>query len=273
MKQVILITGASSGMGKEFAKTLLAEGHVVYGAARRIDQMTDLEELGGHALKMDITNEQDIIDCVTKIISEQGKIDVLINNAGYAAYGAVEDTSMEDVRRQFEVNLFGLTRITQEALPYMRKAQRGRIINISSMGGKIYTPLGAFYHATKHALEGFSDCLRLELRDKGIDVVIIEPGIIKTEFGEVMMEPLLERSKEGPYEQLAKSVAASTAEMYKKDRSASSPAVIAKLVSKAVNTTKPRTRYVGGYLAKPMILLRRLLGDKLYDKLIMSQAK
>ena len=181
--QVILITGASSGMGKDAAMHLINQGHIVYGAARRVSNMADIVEKGGHALELDVTNPEQVKSVADKIIEEQGRIDVLVNNAGYAVYGAVEDVSAEDAKRQFDVNLFGLAEMTKAVLPYMRKSKSGKIINISSMGGKMYTPLGAWYHATKHALEGWSDCLRLELKQFGIDVVVIEPGGIATEFG------------------------------------------------------------------------------------------
>ena len=180
--QIILITGASSGMGKETALRLIAEGHIVYGAARRVEKMLDLVEAGGHVLLMDVTDQAQVQAGIDRIIAEQGRIDVLVNNAGYGSYGSVEETPIDDARRQFDVNLFGLARLTQLVIPHMRERQSGKIINISSVGGKIYTPLGAWYHATKHALEGWSDCLRLELKPFGIDVVIVEPGLI--EFGE-----------------------------------------------------------------------------------------
>ncbi|MCU1652217.1 MAG: Estradiol 17-beta-dehydrogenase, partial [Pseudonocardia sp.] len=183
--KTVLVTGASSGIGKETAKTLLADGYAVYVAARRVDRMSELEQLGATALAMDITNDEDIVAAVKRITAERGGIDVLINNAGFGMYGAMEDTTLDDARYQFEVNLFGLARLTQLALPYMRDRGAGKIVNISSVGGKIYTPLGAWYHATKHALEGWSDSLRLELKPLGIDVIVIEPGIIRTEFGDV----------------------------------------------------------------------------------------
>jgi NADP-dependent 3-hydroxy acid dehydrogenase YdfG len=176
-KQVILVTGASSGIGKDTAKTLINAGHTVYAAARRVEKMNDLKDMGGIPIKMDITNDAEVQAAVDQILDEQQTIDVLINNAGYAIYGAVEDTTIEDAKRQFDVNIFGLASITQKVLPTMRKNKKGKIINVSSMGGKMYTPLGAWYHATKHALEGWSDCLRLELKEFGIDVVIIEPGL------------------------------------------------------------------------------------------------
>lgn len=272
MKKTILITGASSGIGKATAKKLIGEGHKVYVAARRIEQMKDLEEMGATSIRMDIIKDEDIKTAVDKITSEQGKIDVLINNAGYAIYGSVEDTTIEDAKRQFEVNLFGLARLTQLVLPQMRKQKSGTIINTSSMGGKIYTPLGAWYHASKHALEGWSDCLRIELKQFGINVVIIEPGIIRTEFDEVMAEPMVERSKGGPYEAFAGIVAKATEETYQLKNS--SPAsVVAEVMSKAVNSDKPKTRYTAGKMAKTMMWARKYLGDRIFDKLIFRHLK
>jgi len=272
MKKVILITGAASGIGKSSAKRLIKEGHVVYGAARRVDKMNDLVEAGGHAIKMDVSDQESIQNGLDQIIREQGKIDVLFNNAGYAIYGAVEDTSYEDAKRQFEVSLFGLAEITKAVLPYMRKQGSGKIINTSSMGGKMYTPMGAWYHATKHALEGWSDCLRLELKQFGIDVVIIEPGAIQTEFGDVMLNPLLERSGDTAYGKMAKAVAKATSDA-NAEGGASSPEVIANLVSKAVAAKKPKTRYVVGKYAKPMMWIRKYMGDRVFDKILMSQVK
>jgi NAD(P)-dependent dehydrogenase (short-subunit alcohol dehydrogenase family) len=270
-QQIILITGASSGMGKAFALRLIDEGHIVYGAARRLELMHDIEDAGGHAIAMDVTDDAAMQAAVQRIIAEQGRIDVLINNAGYAIYGSVEETTIADARRQFDVNIFGLGRLTQLVVPHMRKAGNGRIINISSMGGKMYTPLGAWYHATKHALEGWSDCLRLELKLFGIDVVIIEPGIIKTEFTDVMTGPMLQRSGVGPYGELARKVAKG-AENGMANGKGSDPEVIADLVVKAVRARRPRTRYAGGFLAKPVMWLRIHFGDRFFDKMIMKAA-
>jgi len=265
MSKVILITGASSGMGKETAKTLIAEGHKVYVAARRIDQMQDLQQAGGIALQLDVTNEENIQQVVDTIIGREGKIDVLFNNAGYAIYGSVEEIPIQEARRQFEVNVFGLASLTQKVIPFMREARSGTIINTSSMGGKMYTPMGAWYHASKHAIEGWSDCLRLELSQFDIHVVILEPGLIATEFGDVMSGPMVARSGSGPYANIVKGVA-SAASM------AMSPAsVIAKTVSAIVRSRKPKTRYRVGSLAKPMVWMRVNLGDRLFDKIIMSQ--
>lgn len=272
MSKVILITGASSGMGKDFALRLLKEGNIVYGAARRAEKMKDIEEAGGHAIEMDITDEADVQKAVDRVIQEQGHVDVLINNAGFGLYGAVEDVTIDEARYQFEVNLFGLASITQKVLPYMRDKRSGTIINISSMGGKMYTPLGAWYHGTKHALEGWSDCLRLEVKQFGINVVIVEPGAIKTPWGHIMSKPMVERSQGGAYEEMANKVGKSTDEMYGGD-GASPTSVITDLVVKAVNSSNPKTRYAGGKYAKPMMWIRKYLGDRLFDKAVMSQLK
>jgi NADP-dependent 3-hydroxy acid dehydrogenase YdfG len=269
-QKVVLITGASSGMGKATAKRLISEGHIVYGAARRIENMQDLIAFGGHSIKMDITKEEDISSTVGQIISEQGRIDVLVNNAGYAAYGSVEDVSMADGRAQMEVNLMGLIAITQRVLPHMRKQRSGNIINISSIGGKVCFPLGAWYHASKFAVEGFSDCLRLEVKDFGINVSVIEPGVIVTEFEDVMTQPMLDRSKGGPYEKYANLVADAQRRV-QKTGSKTSPDIIAKLVSKAMNSANPKTRYSGGDYAKLLLFLRKWLSDKTFDKVAMNQ--
>lgn len=270
MKKVVLITGASAGMGKDAAIRLIKEGYVVYGAARRLAQMDDLVALGGHAIQMDILDEQAIDNTVQRIMEEQGRLDVLINNAGYAVWGAVETISMEDARRQFDVNIFGLASLTKKVIPIMRAQKSGKIINLSSMGGRMYTPYGAWYHATKHALEGWSDCLRVELKEFGIDVVIIEPGAINTEFGEVMMDSMLERAKGTPYEKKVSAMHQATIEMYEK-KAGSPPSVITKLILKAIRSKYPKTRYVGGKFAKPMLFIRKWFGEKLFEMAIMSQ--
>ena len=209
MNKVAIVTGASSGMGMAAAFRLHEQGFKVYGAARRVDRMKSLEDKGMGVIALDLTNDQSIVAAVETVIENEGRIDVLINNAGYGSYGAVEEVPIEEARRQFEVNLFGLARITQLILPVMRKQESGRIVNISSMGGKIYTPFGAWYHATKFALEGWSDCLRLELKQFGIDVVVVEPGGIQTEWGGIAMEGLKEVSGSGPYSSMVNKVVAS----------------------------------------------------------------
>jgi NAD(P)-dependent dehydrogenase (short-subunit alcohol dehydrogenase family) len=265
--KVVLVTGASSGIGKAIAKQLINDGLIVYVAARRVKKMRDLEELGAIALKMDITQEQDIKRVVEQIEREHDGVDILVNNAGYAIYGAMEDTTMEDARKQFEVNLFGLASLTKAVLPTMRAKKFGKIINISSIGGKIYSLLGSWYHATKHALEGWSDCLRLELASFNIDVIIIEPGAIQTEFGEVLLVPMMKRSGNSAYSPMAEKMKQTTKRAFEQGN-ASDPIVIAKVVSQAIKAKKPRTRYVAGKLAKPLVLMRKWLSDRIFDKII-----
>lgn len=270
MKKVILITGASSGMGKSTALNLNQQGYKVYGAARRTDKMKDLEEKGIEILHLDLTNDDSILQAVDAILKKEGRIDVLINNAGYGSYGSVEEVSIEEAKRQFEVNMFGLARITQLVLPTMRNQKSGRIVNISSMGGKIYTPFGAWYHATKFALEGWSDCLRVELKQFGIDVVVVEPGGIQTEWGEIAMEHLKKVSGNGPYSNLANKVVESS----RKSNNKLTPVdVLSREIATAATHKNPKTRYLKGYLAKPLVSMRKWLSDKTFDKILLSQLK
>lgn len=274
MKRVALVTGASSGIGKAIARRLIKDGLIVYVAARRTELMDDLVADGAISMALDITDDEAVQTVVAEIIKHSGKIDVLVNNAGYAVYGSVEETTIADARRQFDVNLFGLANLTQQMIPHMREKASGKIINISSVGGKIYTPLGAWYHASKHALEGWSDCLRLELKSFGIDVVIIEPGGIQSEFGDVMSEPLHERSGNGPYKKLTEAVIRSTEYIYQnKKAKGSPPEVIADAVARAIISSRPKTRYVKGYMAKLVLFMRRWTSDRVFDKAIMSQLK
>lgn len=264
--KTVLITGASSGMGKATALRLLADGYRVYAAARRVDHMADLERQGATVMAMDITVDEQVVAAVDRITAEHGGVDVLVNSAGFGMYGAMEDTSIADARYQFEVNVFGAARLTQLVLPYMRGRKAGTIVNISSMGGKIYTPLGSWYHASKHATEGWSDSLRLELKPFGIDVVVVEPGFVDTEFGTVLLGSLIERSAAGPYADLTEKVARAT-----RENVGSPPSVIADAVARAVAARRPKTRYAAGRLAKPLIALRAVLSDRAYDRLVMSQ--
>jgi len=272
MKKVVLITGASSGMGKSTANILHSKGYTVYGAARRTDEMNDLKAKGMSIIALDLTNDASIVRGVNIILQKEGRIDVLINNAGYGSYGSVEDVPLDEARRQFEVNLFGMARLTQLILPSMRNQKAGRIVNISSMGGKIYTPFGAWYHATKHAVEGWSDCLRLELKNFGIDVVVIEPGAIKTPWGEIAAENLKKTSSKGAYAEFAHKVAENTIKMYTGNQ-LTDVNVLGQTIAKAATDKKPKTRYVKGYMAKPAMAIRKWFGDKIYDKIIMSQVK
>jgi NAD(P)-dependent dehydrogenase (short-subunit alcohol dehydrogenase family) len=198
------------------------------------------------------------------VITETGRVDALVNNAGYGALGAIEDVPLAEARRQLDVNLFGLARLTQLVLPHMRAQRSGRIINVSSMGGKIHTPLGGWYHAAKFAVEGFSDALRLELAPFGIRVVVIEPGAIDTEWHHVALDNLLATSGGGAYAEQATAVA----KVLSASGMASRPDVIANAVARAVTARSPRTRYAVGLGAKPILLARRVFPDKAFDAMV-----
>lgn len=270
-QKVVLVTGASAGIGKATVELLLQEGFIVYGAARRVEQMKELESKGARIIAMDVTNELSMKNGIERIIQEQGRIDVLFNNAGYGSYGAVEDVPLEEARRQFEVNLFGLSRLVQLVLPYMREQSSGKIINTSSAGGKVYTLLGAWYHAAKHALEGYSDCLRVEVKPFGIDVIIIEPGATKSEWAEIVIGHVQKTSETTAYSKLTKAFI-ETLKKFEKSGAVYSPNQIAELVSKAIRSKKPKTRYVAGN-ARPVLFMRKILSDRMFDRVLYQMFK
>lgn len=264
MKKIALVTGASSGIGKATVEQLLEDGYSVYATARRVDRLKELEAKGSSILELDVTNDASMQAAVNDIIRKSGRIDVLINNAGYGSYGALEDVPMEEAKRQFEVNVFGLARLTQLVLPQMRTQKSGKIVNISSIGGKIYEPLGAWYHATKFAVEGLSDSLRLELKPFGIDVIIIEPGPIKTEWGAIATETLLKVSGHTAYAKAAKERAHVLA-FADDDSVASPPEVIARVISKSLKAKRPKTRYPAGTGAALLVAVRKIASDRVMD--------
>ena len=264
MSKVILITGASSGIGLVTAVYLANNNYKVYGTARRLNEMTPIINAGGNAFKLDVTKEEDIINGVNYVIEKEGRIDVLWNNAGFGLWGAVEDISIERAKNQFDVNLFGLARITQEVLPFMRERKEGIIINTSSVGGRIYTPLGAWYHSTKHALEGLSDCLAYELKKFGIKVCLLQPGMIVTEFNDVMLENLQKNSKNSPYSKLNKAMINGIKKNIK-NPIGSHPIVVAKCVEKIIISKRPKKRYLVGYGARSMLFIRNWFGDRFFE--------
>jgi short-subunit dehydrogenase len=263
-----LVTGASSGIGEATAMKLKQIGYTVYGAARRVERMTALADAGVTILAMDVTDETSMVAGIEQIISETGRIDVLVNNAGYGSYGALEDVPMSEAKYQFEVNVFGLARLTQLALPHMRAQGSGYICNVSSVGGKIYEPLGAWYHATKFAVEGLSDSLRLELAPFGIRVVVIEPGAIATEWSGIAADGLVKTSGGSAYADQAHNGAAVLSMAEGNPRLVSPPTVIADAIAKAVQKRRPRTRYAVGGGAKPVLFLRRALPDRAFDAVV-----
>jgi NAD(P)-dependent dehydrogenase (short-subunit alcohol dehydrogenase family) len=266
-KRVALVTGGSSGIGACTVESLMAAGFTVYTVARRVEMMQPLAAAGAHVFAMDVTDDASMVAGVQRIIDEQGRIDVLVNNAGYGSYGAVEDVPLSEARRQFDVNVFGLARLTQLVVPQMRAQGSGRIINISSIGGKFYEPFGAWYHATKFAVEGFSDCLRMELKPFGIKVVIIEPGPIITEWNEIARDSLLEQSGSGDYSTYAKKAHRMLEEFDKPGR-ASKPETVAKKIRKAATTRRPAARYPVGRGARAITLSRDYTPDVIFDQVI-----
>lgn len=262
-----LVTGASSGIGEATAIKLAELGYTVYGAARRTDRLQQLANRAIRPLAMDVTDEDSLRDGVEQILADTGRIDVLVNNAGYGSYGAIEDVPLDEARRQFDVNVFGAMRLTQLVLPHMRAQRSGTVVNISSIGGKVYSPMGGWYHATKHALEALSDCLRLELKPFGVDVVVIEPGGIQTEWGDIAAETLLTASGDGAYARQAAAMAKSLGADAGAGRN-SPPTVVADAIAKAVTASRPKTRYAVGYGARPGLAARRVLPDRIFDAVI-----
>jgi NAD(P)-dependent dehydrogenase (short-subunit alcohol dehydrogenase family) len=262
-----LVTGASSGIGEATALQLAELGYTVYAAARRVDRMADLAARGIRTKSVDVTEDGSMVALVETIIADTGRIDALINNAGYGMYGALEDVPIEEARRQFEVNVFGLARLTQLVLPHMRAQRDGYIVNISSMGGKIWEPLGSWYHASKFAVEGLSDSLRVEVAEFGIKVVIIEPGTIRSEWADIAAAQLEATSANTPYARQAKLVAAGL-RAAERLFIAAGPEVVAEVIGKAVQDPRPRTRYTAGGGARAFLLAERILPDRGFDRII-----
>jgi len=267
MDKTALVTGASSGIGEATARRLLADGYKVFVAARRVDRMANLASLGATLLPLDLTDDASIVAAVATIKTAAGRLDVLVNNAGYGSYGALEDVPLDEARRQFEVNVFGLARLCQLVLPMMRAQKSGKIVNVTSIGGKIWEPLGSWYHATKYAVEGLSDCLRVEVGRLGIDVVVIEPGAIRTEWAGIAREGLLQMSGNGAYAEQTKRHARMLATADTSNL-ASPPEVVAKTILRAVSARRPKTRYATGGGARTILFLNKILSDRMFDRLI-----
>lgn len=262
--KVAIVTGASSGIGAAAARRLHDRGYIVYAAARRIVRMAPLAEAGIRAIRVDVTDDASLTAFVSQIVSETGRVDLLVNNAGYGSLGALEEVPMAEARRQFDVNLFGLARLVQLVVPHMREQREGRIINVSSIGGRIHLPLCGWYHATKFAVEGFSDTLRMELAPFGIRVIVIEPGAIDTEWHGVAGDNLTATSGQGAYGRQA----AALVKLLSAGGLTSRPEVIGDAIVRAAQARRPRTRYRVGLGAKPVLLARWALPDKTFDRMI-----
>jgi NAD(P)-dependent dehydrogenase (short-subunit alcohol dehydrogenase family) len=269
MNKVALVTGASAGIGEATARVLLAAGYAVFAGARRLERMAGLAALGATLIHLDLTDDASIVAAVEAIEASAGRLDVLVNNAGYGSYGALEDVPLAEARRQFDVNVFGLARLTQLGLPIMRAQKSGKIVNVTSIGGKIWEPLGSWYHATKFAVEGLSDCLRVEVSRLGIDVIIIEPGAIRTEWAGIARNGLLQVSKDGAYAPQAERYAR-LLERADASSLSSPPEVVARTILRAVGARRPRTRYATGGGAHLILFLKKILPDRMFDRLIWS---
>jgi NAD(P)-dependent dehydrogenase (short-subunit alcohol dehydrogenase family) len=264
----VLITGCSTGIGRAAAERLGRAGMTVYATARRPESIEDLKSAGCRTLALDVTDEDSMRAAVEEVERAEGAVGALVNNAGYSQSGAVETVPLEDVRRQFETNVFGLLRMSQLVLPGMRREGRGRIVNISSMGGKLTFPGGGIYHATKHAVEAISDALRFEVRGFGVDVVVVEPGLIRTSFGEAAVGSMPQ--EDGPYAEFNSAVAAATKRVYDGPlgRLGAGPQAVAKAIERALTAERPRTRYKVTASARVLMAQRSLLPDRAWDAVV-----
>jgi NAD(P)-dependent dehydrogenase (short-subunit alcohol dehydrogenase family) len=271
VSKAILITGCSTGIGRATAALLSAKGHNVYATARRIETLDGLDRC--KKLALDVTDEGSMKAAVAAVEEAEGAVGVLVNNAGFGLHGAFEETPMAEIRRQFETNVFGSIHLTQMVLPGMRAQRWGRIVNVSSMGGKITFPGGAFYHATKHALEAMSDAMRFELRPFGIDVVVVEPGLIRTNFGKTATDTV--GYADGPYRSFNENVSKTITGAYEgpMSRLSAGPEAVAKTIATAVTSRRPKTRYVVPFSIRTLLLLKRLLPDRAYDAVLRVQYK
>jgi NAD(P)-dependent dehydrogenase (short-subunit alcohol dehydrogenase family) len=268
--KAVLITGCSTGIGRATAQHLASSGWTVYATARRVESLAGLD--GCRTLALDVTDEASMQAAVDTVVGEHGAVGVLINNAGYSQSGAVESVPMDEVRRQFETNVFGLTRMCQLVLPGMREQRWGKIVNISSMGANFVFPGGGFYHATKYAVDALSDALRFEVRGFGIDVVIVQPGLIKTEFGNAAVGGV--PAGDGPYAKFNAAVGESTQGAYESGplgKLGGGPEAVAKAIEKAITARRPKARYRVTPSAHILIRQRSLMTDRMWDTMMRTQ--
>jgi len=269
----VLITGCSTGIGRETARHLAAKGHLVYATARKVESLSDLERAGCRTLALDVTDEGSMAAAVSAVEAEHGAVGALVNNAGYSQSGAVESVPIDEVRRQFDTNVFGLVRMCQLVLPRMRERRAGRIVNMSSMGANFVFPGGGLYHATKYAVDAISDALRFEVKGFGVDVVIIQPGTIKTDFAATAGDGL-GVADAGPYAHFNEAVGKATTEAYEKGplaRLGGGPDAVAKVVERALTTKSPKARYRVTPSAHLLINQRKLMTDGMWDRFVATQ--
>lgn len=272
VSKAVLITGCSTGIGRATAEHLAAKGYTVYATARRPESIADLAEKGCKTLALDVTDEASMQAAVDAVVAAEGAVGILVNNAGYSQSGAIESVDMDDVRRQFETNVFGLMRMCQLALPGMRNQGWGRIVNVSSMGANFVFPGGGIYHATKYAVDAISDALRFEVQGFGVGVAIIQPGLIHTEFGNTAAKEL--SIEDGPYGTFNAAVGEATKGVYENGllgKFGGGPETVAKAIEKAITAKKPKTRYRVTPSAHMLINQRKLMTDGMWDKMVSTQ--
>ena len=275
----VLITGCSSGIGEETARRLAGKGWTVYATARRPESIAGLAEAGCKTLALDVNDEESMSAAVAEVEAAEGAVGALVNNAGYSQSGAVETLPMDKLRAQFETNVFGLVRMCQLVLPKMRAAGRGRIVNISSMGGRLTFPGGGAYHATKYSVEALSDALRWEVASFGVKVVIVEPGLIVTNFGEAAAAslegtgPAADAEGDGAYAEFNANVGAMTKAVYDGPMRhlGGGPDAVAKVIERAITSRRPKPRYKVTASARLAIAQRRLSTDRVWDAMMRTQ--
>lgn len=271
--KVVLITGCSSGIGAETAGYLAERGHTVYATARRVEALEPLVAKGCRPLALDVNDEASMSAAVTAVEAEHGAVGALVNNAGYSQSGALETIALDDIRRQFETNVFGLIRMCQLVLPGMRAAGAGRIVNIGSMGGRLTFPGGGVYHATKYSVEALSDALRFEVQGFGVQVVLIEPGLIVTDFAKTAIASVEATGDDGPYARFNDVVAKRTHDAYEGPlaRLGGGPDAVAKVIRRALESRRPRARYKVTASARLAIAQRRVTPDRVWDLAMRAQ--
>jgi NAD(P)-dependent dehydrogenase (short-subunit alcohol dehydrogenase family) len=271
--EAVLITGCSSGIGRATAQRLAAEGWTVYATARRPETIEELREAGCETLALDVLDEASMQRAVETVVEAQGAVGVLVNNAGYSQSGAVEDVPIDAVRRQFETNVFGLIRMCQLVLPGMRAQHWGKIVNMGSMGGKLTFPGGGLYHASKYAIEAISDALRFEVRGFGVDVILVEPGFITTEFAATAATSVGEAGQGGPYAKFNRHVANRTESAYQGPLRllGGGPESVAGTIAGALKSGHPRPRYPVTLSAHLLMNQRRFMPDQLWDLMLRTQ--
>jgi NAD(P)-dependent dehydrogenase (short-subunit alcohol dehydrogenase family) len=273
VSKAVLITGCSSGIGRATALRLAQKGWTVYASARRPESIAELADAGCRTLTLDVTDEESMRAAVAEVEREQGAVGVLVNNAGYSQSGPIEQIEMEEVRRQFETNVFGVVALTQLVLGRMREQRWGKIVNVGSMGGRLTFPGGGFYHATKHALEAISDALRFEVRGFGIDTILIEPGLIVTEFGNAAVASMDGVAEDGPYAEFNAKLAQLTTDTYEGPMRhlGGGPDAVAKAIEKAISRRRPPARVRVTPSARLAIAQRRITPDRVWDAAMRTQ--